>query len=241
MKKAFAALVIFSMLLTAVAVAEAADVAGVWYLNEITEDGESFNPGDFGISITLTLNEDGTAVMDGMSDEAEEGAWAADGDAVTLTFDGDDMAVAIEDGNLIIAEDSASMVFGREQTAEVFVPAEPVEAALEDYAGAWTADKIGMDGSYYDAALLGADVTATIEDTTITLDGFRFSGESISLEYADGALSFSGTDDESGAFAGITARLLEDGNLSLTLDAGETGAFAFIMAPAEAAEEAPAA
>ncbi len=248
MKKAFAALVILSMLLSAVAVAEAANVTGTWYLTSIEADGLTLSPSDFGMSMAMELKDDGTVVATS-SDEEEpsEGTWKMEGDKVTVDINDSPAEFTLADGILTAEQDGMTMVFSQEEpVVEEFVPAAPVEAALEDFAGTWKADKIGMEGQFYPASMLtqamgGDDVTATFEGTTITLNGFLFSGQQLPLELADGKLVFTGTDDESGMAMGITAALLEDGMLELNLDAGDQGAFSFYMSRAEAAEEAPAA
>lgn len=241
MKKAFAALLILSMLLGAVAVAEAAGAAGTWYMIEMNNDGQVINPAELGMTVALELAEDGTATMSGMGgEEAQTGTWTIDGTTVTVTIDGDPLDFALEDGKLTASDDTMTMVFSQEQPeVEAFVPAAAVEAAVEDFAGTWNAVKIGLEGQYYDVSILGADVTATIEDTTITLDGFMFSNQSLSLEYADGALSFSGSSEA--LEMSIKASMLEDGMVALDL-AANGQAFTFYLSRAEeAAEEAPAA
>ena len=196
MKKAFAALLVLSMLLSAVALAEAADVAGTWYLVQMEQGGQSFNPADFGMEMTLDAGR-GRHRHHGRHDRRGRpsvGTWTIDGTTVTVTIDDQPLDFALEDGKLTASQDDMTMIFSQEAPdVEAFVPAEPVEAAVEDFAGTWKAEKIGLEGQYYDVSLLGADITATFEDTTITLDGFMFSNQSLSLEYADGALSFSGS------------------------------------------------
>ena len=237
MKKAIAALMVLSMLLSAVAVAEAADVTGTWYLNEMQMEGQSFNPADFGYEITMELKDDGTAQLTAPDEDPQAGTWTLEGDKLTVTVDDEPLEMTLADGTLTVEQDGMGMVFGREHTeSPSFEPAAPVEAAQEDFAGTWVATKIGMDGAYYDVSLLTSamggegDITAVIEGTTITLNGFLFSNTSLPLQYADGALSFSGT-DEAGSVGAITVRLLEDGMLAVELEA--TGSsFVFYMTAA---------
>ena len=235
MKKAFAAMMILCMLLSAVAVAEAGDVAGTWYLNELVMEGMTMNPADMGMQVTMELKEDGTAAMTSSIDgTTTEGTWAQDGETVTVTTDGDEVAFALADGKLSADMGDGVMVFTKDQPeGETFAPAEPIQAAEEDFAGAWKAEYIGMEGSYYPVSLLGSDVTAKIEGTKITLDGFMFSNTELPLEYADGALSMSGTDEESGTSMSVQAQMLEGGMLAVQMDAGETGSFSFYMVRAE--------
>ncbi|MBR1821997.1 MAG: hypothetical protein IJ769_10290, partial [Clostridia bacterium] len=135
-----------------------------------------------------------------------------------------------EEDVLSAAIEGGSMIVGRERAeAEAFEPSAPVEAAEEDFAGEWRAFEIGVDDAFYDVALFGQSITATIEDTVITIAGYVFTGLSVQAEYVDGELRFTGADDEGGMFDGIAAQLLEDGNLCLKLSAGEMGAFTLIM------------
>ena len=61
MKKLFAIVIALAMLLSAAALAEAADYTGVWYLNAMEAEGESYSPATFGIEMSIELKEDGTA------------------------------------------------------------------------------------------------------------------------------------------------------------------------------------
>ena len=243
MKKAFAALLILSMLLSAVAMAEAAGVTGVWYLVEIQSEGQSISPSDFGMSMTIELKDGGTALVTSSLDgETSEGTWEANGDTVTVTVDDSPLALTLADGKLTAEDSGMSMVFSQEEpVVDTFEPAAPVEAAEADFAGTWKAERIGMEGQFYPTSILGADVIATVEGTTVTLDGFMFSDTALPLEFADGKLTLSGSDDESGLNMSVTATMLEDGMLALDLNAGDQGAFTFYMSRVEAEEEAPAA
>lgn len=235
MKKTFAALLILSMLLTAVAVAEAADVTGTWYLVELNLDGTVFNPADMGMDVTIELREDGTATMS-YTEGSSEGTWTLENGELSVVDDsGIPQAFTLQDGKLVTQMDEDGfMIFGREPAeGDSFTPAAPVQAAEEDFAGTWTAEKIGMDGTYYPASMLDENgITATIEGTTITLNGYMFSDTAVVLVYGDGQMSIASTEDESGMAMGMTAQLLEDGMLALVLDAGDNGAFTFYMSPA---------
>ncbi len=60
-----------------------------------------------------------------------------------------------------------------------------------------------------------------------------FSGLSVQAEYVNGALRFTGADDEGGMFDGVTAELLGDDSLRVTLTAGDAGGFILIMSRVE--------
>ena len=237
MKKLFAIVIALAMLLSAAALAEAADYAGVWYLNAMEAEGESYSPATFGIEMSIELKDDGTVVgissMGGGEAEPQAGVWEIDGDHVNVTIDDSTLAMTLEDGALIGESDGQKMVFGREKVeVEVYVPAAPkADATVEDYAGKWVSAKIGTEGIYMDAAALGLDFTAAIEGTTITLDGILFPSEAIEATFADGALTYAVEDPENALLAGLTAQLLEDGNMSMVVTFSDS--MEFILEPAE--------
>lgn len=242
MKKFFAVMLAMAMLLSAAAIAEAADFLGVWYLVEMQEDGTSFSPADFGISMALELKEDGAAQSDAvMGDDVKTqmGTWTQDGDAVVVTIDDTPATFTLTDGQLITADEDMMMVFDREPVeAEIYTPAEPVAAEEADFEGRWTAFKYGFEGQFIDAALIGMDLDVEVKDGSLVLSGFFDSDAAVPMTFADGAYAFS-TDDESEMFSAIRLQKLADGNVLLTLTAGDD--LVLILAPADAAAEEPAA
>lgn len=222
MKKLFAIVIALAMLLSAAALAEAADFVGVWYLNAMEAEGESYSPATFGIEMSIELKEDGTAVgttVMGSETDTKDGVWEIDGDHINVTIDGSTMAMKLEDGALIGESDGQTMAFGREKVeVEVYVPAAPkADATVEDYAGKWASVKMGTEGIFLDSAAFGLDFTADIEGTTITLDGILFSNEPVAAAFADGALTYAAEDPENALMSGLTAQLLEDGAMSMTI------------------------
>ena len=233
MKKLFAVLLALAMLLSVAAFAEAADVVGTWYLNELVTEGSSLSPATFGMEMSMTLNEDGTAsaaTVQGEETEEESGTWSIDGTTVTVDLNGSAQAFEFADGALSAEMDGMTMVFGQEKVeGEVYVPAEPVEAAQEDFAGSWTATKVGFGDTYFDWAIMadmfGDPLTAVIDGTTLTLNGFMFSGEAIEMAYDAGALAFSAEDPDAQMVAGVTAQILEDGAMKLTMTVSDDAVF----------------
>ncbi|MBQ8111233.1 MAG: lipocalin family protein [Clostridia bacterium] len=214
MKKIFAMLLALAMLLGAMAMAEAVDVTGDWYCTEMIQGENSFNPADLGLKIVVTLNEDGTAIMD--AGEPVEGTWTIDGDTVTLKEEGaPDTVMTLVDGNLVIEQDSVSMVLSRE-AAQGFTPAEAIEAAaIEDFNGTWEAYKAGAFGAYVDMSALGGTAGLSIEDGALTVHGTLFSGaegQTVTVEFVDGALKVS-MDDQ----GDLEICLLEDGTLRMNM------------------------
>ena len=71
------------------------------------------------------------------------------------------------------------------------------------------------------------------KESTIAVTGYVFTGLSAQAEYVDGSLRFTGADDEGGMFDGVTAQLLSDDSLCVTLTAGDAGGFTLIMSRVE--------
>ena len=158
--------------------AEAADVLGDWYGNM------------FGISVTMTLEENGTykMVMPIDTEDATEGTWELSGDKIIL--DGDESSALTIDGDtLSITEDDMSITFTREPAGN-FSGSEPkTDAVLEDYAGNWIGAYVSMFGITIDTAMAGMDIVVTIDGNNVSMaSGSLEINETIPFEFRDGAL-----------------------------------------------------
>lgn len=102
---------------------EGSPFLGMWTLESMLIDGDPFNPALFGMTMTITFNEDGTVISDdGMGPETslwhvEDGAAVSDG--IALRFN--------EDGKLSMEEDGSAMFFIRADGTE-----EPQELSEEE-------------------------------------------------------------------------------------------------------------
>ena len=93
--------------------AEGESFLGLWTLDTIVMDGESFPSALFGISMTLTFCEDGSvALVDG--EDASTGSWHIEDGAAVV----DGMVLTInDDGKLVMADEEAAMIFIRGEGA----------------------------------------------------------------------------------------------------------------------------
>ena len=161
MKKLLSLVLVLMLVLSAFALAESGSVTGEWYADF------------YGSVYTLTLNEDGTYVLNTGFEEDETGPWALDGDQLVIGSGDDSAAFAYDGESLTMAlDEEVYMVFTREMPA-TFEPAAPVaDATLDDFAGTWTAYKCGVNGMYFDqdgiVDLFGSDMTFIIEGDTMT-------------------------------------------------------------------------
>jgi len=99
---------------------DALALTGTWTLISIDMDGMTLDPALFGITLIVTLNEDGTASVDD-GEEVSEGVWQyADGAALL-----DGMPLVLNDeGCLVMEEDGSRMVFTQGEVAPGEAPSE---------------------------------------------------------------------------------------------------------------------
>ena len=115
------------------ACAEAADVTGIWY-------------GDvYGMVATLTINEDGTYALEIMGDSTP-GAWVLEGDQVYMDKGTEAEAVFTYDA-AAQALDWDGVIFGREAIEQWMPAAARADAAIEEFAGEWVAERVDAFGA----------------------------------------------------------------------------------------------
>ena len=175
MKKTIAVLLaVFVMTMSVFAgltfAAENEDLIGEWHIQSAIMDGVEMDASILslmGMDMILTLNEDGSATMNMMS-EVEEGTWTGAGTEGTLSFGEEDneLPFTVEDEKLTIEQDGQSMVFGKDtaQFSGVDLAPAVADAKAEDFNGVWNATTYVMFGIPLPIATYGVEITVTIED-----------------------------------------------------------------------------
>lgn len=231
MKKLLATLIALTMLVSAVvcgAVAETADITGEWYGSV------------FGMSMTMTLHEDGTYTMSMAGEEAEPGTWSFDGTTLTLDEGSEGESAFAYDGESLSASmEGMDFVFTREPIA-TFEPAPArTDAALEEFSGSWNATTIGIMGMYLSPDVIGAGISLDIDGTTVVMTIIQEDSEpeavTVEATFADGVLTVADptSTEESSTF--WTLSLLEDGTMSMFTQM-EGIEMTYYLSPAEAAQ-----
>jgi len=103
MKKLLSLPLVLLMLLCGMAFAEAADYVGVWELTSVEFDGTHYAPEDMGVDMTMTLNRDGSALLDsGSVSGPAQGYWVETSRGITVYDDVDNpMALVLSNGKLV--------------------------------------------------------------------------------------------------------------------------------------------
>ena len=183
MKKMIAVLVAVLMLTvtafagTALAAGEG-DLAGVWYIQSMKQGGMDLDGSilsSLGLTMTLTLNEDGTATMEATGQEqVQKGTWKCDGTTGTITFgtdltfeaDGDTLILTQPDTTVEEGAEPQVLVFGKEPpAASVPTLAPAVEnPQVSDFNGAWNVSTYVAFGLPLPLGMTGAQLSMTIQD-----------------------------------------------------------------------------
>lgn len=227
MKKLLASLLALTMLLSAAvcsAVAEAASLSGEWYADL------------FGLTFTLTLNEDGTYAMDMTGEESTSGTWTFDGTNIIMDAGTDEEAVLTYDGESIsISIEGFDLQFTREAPASFEPAAARTDTALEEFAGSWELTTVGMMGMYVSPDIIGASIVLNISGTDVTYIITEEGGEPMEVKleaaFADGTLTFA--DPTAGDTEGMSTAcisMLEDGTLCMVATS-EDVEFAYFLSP----------
>lgn len=232
MKKLLAVLLSMTLLLSSLccgALAEAADITGEWYASL------------FGITMTMTVNEDGTYLLSLPGEEDTTGAWTLNDSSLVLDPGTDNEAAFAYDGESLSANfDDVDFIFTREPVAAFEPAAARTDAALEEFAGVWGTTLIDMMGMQLEPAMAGLTLTATIDGTNVTLlldmgdaGSDELAGEAV---FADAMLTLGEepeTEDDEAAIWQLA--LLEDGSMSIV--GSMLGiSLTFYMSPAELAQ-----
>lgn len=209
---AMTALILILSVLCAGALAEAADITGEWYASL------------FGISVTMSLNEDGSYVlqMDMEDEEPSEGTWEFDG-AVLVMDKGSDTEMTLnydpEAVSFCAEQDGIEFLFTREMPVAFEAAPVRADAAIEEFAGAWTCTLIDAMGIQAPPEMMDMYAGVTIEGSSVTLAiPDLLSSEEVTVEctFADGALTaIVPSESEYIDDMAFTIQLLEDGSMSI--------------------------
>ena len=184
------------------ALAASEEIAGIWYLLKMEMDDIQIEPVEMGMSVTMTLNEDGTAKFvsvhnDGEIDE-EEGTWVAE-EGIFITNADKTAEYVLTDGILHgVDPNGLNAFFAREQPEleplPAAIPAESEEAFLGDWDLTRVSDGKGaiVNASIFSLIGLNMDAKLSIKpgkaSIVLELLGFKFPSEGEST-FADGALT----------------------------------------------------
>ena len=146
---------------------------GTWYLESMEEGGEIMLAAEYGMSISITFFEGGTAEMEAFG-ETESFTWTLQDGAAVVEMDGETMALTLDGDQLVAAEGDGTMIFGREPVVSAEVSPVREDVTLEDFAGSWQGTHVAMSGMRMPVAEMGIELGLVVQGNTATLDVFGF-------------------------------------------------------------------
>ena len=208
MKKILTAIVALMMLAVLACGAVAEDVTGEWYAEV------------YGMVMKMTVNADNTYVLEAGGDAAP-GTWELDGTNLIVDKGTETESVFAYDAAAQTLDMAGEMLFTR-TAIEAWTPAAVrAEAALADFEGVWTAQRVDAFGAvlpvndagvFMDAGIVGANVSLTVT----FIDTETFEGEA-ALEGGMLTLTVPAKDEYSEDMV-FTANALEDGSIAITME-----------------------
>lgn len=208
MKKILTVMMALMMLAVLTCGAVAEDVTGEWYAEV------------YGIVMKMTVNADNTYVLEAAG-EAVPGTWEMDGANMIVDKGTETESVFAYDAAAQVLDMAGEMTFTR-TAVEAWAPAAVcAEAAIADFEGIWTAQRVDCFGAllpvddagvYMDAGIVGANVSLTVT----FMDAETFEGEAV-LENGALTLTVPAKDEYSEAQV-FTANALEDGSICISME-----------------------
>ena len=208
MKKILTVLMAMLLLTLLACGAAAEDVTGEWYAEV------------YGMVMKMTVNADNTYVLEAAGETAP-GTWELDGTNLIVDKGTETESVFAYDAAAQTLDMAGEMLFTR-TAIEAWAPAAVrAEAALADFEGIWTAQRVDCFGAllpvddagvYMDAGIAGANVSLTVT----FIDTETFEGEAV-LENGTLTLTVPAKDEYSEEQV-FTANALEDGSIAVTME-----------------------
>ena len=100
------------------------DIAGTWFVEEMTEGESTFNLTDLGLEMTFDFQEDGILTADMMGDKVT-GSWTSEGSIVRITMEGDTVSAEVGNGVMSLEEKGTVMKLRKADGTETEQEKEP--------------------------------------------------------------------------------------------------------------------
>ncbi len=173
-------------------VSENDDIIGKWLGTHIVYNGVTVDISNYNMNVSMLLGANGKATLIS-SDGEEEGTWARNENAITISSEGEDVSGTIEDGKIILNYAGNSIIFSRESNSSSIELPSPIMASSEDeFFGTWNMSRVAAQGVVLTSLELAA--IGTNEDITFTISRGEARADIITegkLDYNKFSTSFS--------------------------------------------------
>lgn len=205
---------------------EAADAVGTWYLNVIEMNGASISPETMDMEMTMTLNEDGSAILVASGQDDATSTWKIENSEL-LVDDGVTVStMTLVDDALVTDMYGMTMTFGKEKAEIPVVEISPARVVTDvaEFDGTWKGVYVDYMGTLLPLAILEMDLTLAISGGMVQQVGMMSDSQNDTQvatgELVDGALLV--TMGEGETIRTVTMQLHEDGTLSYSMTTDDT-------------------
>ena len=226
MKKLIAVLLVLCLgCMMIPALAEGDSLVGTWYLTKAESQGVTMPVDGTGISMTLTLKEDGSFDLEESAfgqTQTASGTWAATVTGVALTVQGETLEAKVADDAIVLEVSGAVMYLTRTAPEARDIGEAGIKLAedVTDFDGSWVISQAKVMGMTVSAEEAGMEELAVMKISNGSIVETAVDGTENKMEgvYADGKLAV--TMNVEGVDVDMVFSLLEDGNLlaSMTIN-----------------------
>ena len=226
MKKLISLILVVLLLCMALPAFAEEEVTGDWYLKTMKMDDQEYDAASIGYAITMTLNADGTVAMTMPGQEAAAGTWVLEGDKITVTVNDSPAEGVVAEGTITLSEDGMEMIFTRDVVEAIALAEVKAAESADAFYGEWNCEYVEMEGMVMAISAVGMGVPSV----SISETGMKFYDEddgtlTIILKvnkldapvFEEGKLTAKAVADALNPDFNISAELLEDGMLKLTV------------------------
>ena len=248
MKKLISLILVVLLLCMALPAFAEEDITGDWYLKTMKMGDQEYDAASIGYAVTMTLNADGTMTMAMPGQEPIAGTWVMEGDKITVTADDSPAEGVVSDGMITLSQEDMEMIFTRDVVEAITLAEVKAAETAEEFYGDWTCVYVEMEGKVIEISVVGMGTPKVIISET----GLEFYDEedgamTIMLKinkleapvFEEGKLTAKAVADAMNTDFSMTAELLEDGMLKLTMVSNDSPMILYFVptVPAESAGE----
>ena len=238
MKKLVSLILVALLLCVALPVFAEEDVTGDWYLKTMKMGDREYDAASIGYAITMTLNEDGTVIMVVPDREPTAGTWVLEGDKITVTTDDEAAEGVVSEGAISLSEKGMEMIFTREVVEAIALADVKAAETAEAFYGDWTSVYVETNGVVMGISAVGMGVpSVSISETEMKFYDEADGTLALILKlnkldapvFEEGKLTVKAATDALNPNFNLSAELLEDGMLKLTMISSNSPMILYFM------------
>ena len=190
------------------------------------------------VYIGADISEDGTVIMVVPDREPTAGTWALEGDKITVTTDDEAAEGVVSEGAISLSEKGMEMIFPREVVEAIALADVKAAETAEAFYGDWTSVYVETNGVVMGISAVGMGVpSVSISETEMKFYDEADGTLALILKlnkldapvFEEGKLTVKAAADALNPNFNLSAELLEDGMLKLTMISSNSPMILYFM------------